>query len=160
MNFISDMLERINKGGLIIGGVFLIAGMLLLISNIFGRFVHFIIPGTYEMFELIMAIPVAFAVAYAALQGTHVSVDLIVSRFPPKLRAAAEILAHGVSFAIWALMAYAGAELAFENGLNEISETLEIPYLPFRLVWIFCLFLFCLVYLLDLYRSIRRFLDK
>ena len=160
MNVLAVLFQRVTKAGIFLGGLSLIAGMLLLISNIFGRFVHFIIPGTYEMFELIMAIPVAVAVVYAALQSAHVSVDLIVSRFPPKLRAAAEILAHGVSFAIWALMAYAGAELAFENGLNEISETLEIPYLPFRLVWIFCLFLFCLVYLLDLYRSIRRFLDK
>jgi TRAP-type C4-dicarboxylate transport system permease small subunit len=160
MNVLAVLFQRITKAGIFLGGLSLIAGMLLLISNIFGRFVHFIIPGTYEMFELIMAIPVAFAVVYAALQSAHVSVDLIVSRFPPKLRAAAEILSYGVSFLIWALMAYAGAELAFENGLNEISETLEIPYLPFRMVWIFSLCLFCLVYLLDLYRAIRRFLDK
>jgi TRAP-type C4-dicarboxylate transport system permease small subunit len=160
MNVFAVLFQRITKVGIFVSGIFLLAGMLLLISNIFGRFVHFIIPGSYEMFELIMAIPVAFAVVYTALQSGHVIVNLIVSRFPPKLGAAAEILAYVVSFAIWALMAYAGAQLAFENGLNEISETLGIPYLPFRLVWTFCLFLFCLVYLLDLYRAFRRFLDK
>ena len=160
MNFLDDLLQRIIKVGAMIGGVFLIAGMLLLICNILGRFVHFVIPGSYEMFELIMVVPVAFALAYTAMKKGHVVVHLIVSRFPPRLGAAAEILACLVSLSIWALIAWAGAQLIFETGLEEVSETLDIPYLPFRSVWIFCLFLFCLTYLVDLFRAFRRFLDK
>lgn len=160
MNFFADLLQRITKGGTLIGGIFLIAGMLLLMSNILGRFVHFIIPGSYELFEVTMTIPVAFALVYAALHSAHVTVDLIVSRFPPKLGAASAILATVLSFAIWALIAYAGAHLAFENGLKEVSEILRVYYLPFRIVWVFCLFLFCMVYLVDLSRALRRFFEK
>jgi len=160
METLAVLLRRITKGGVVLGGVFLIAGMLLLMSNIFGRFMHLVIPGSYELFELIMAIPVAFALVYAALQKTHVVVDLIVSRFPPRLGVAAEILTSLLSFAIWALIAWGGALLAYENGLKEMTDILEIPVLPFRIVWLFCLFLFCLTYLVDLSRAFRRLLEK
>ena len=100
MSAFAVLLDRITKVGMFLGGVFLILGMLILMSNIFGRFVHFVIPGSYELFELIMVIPVAFALVHAALQKTHVAVHLIVSRFPPRLAAAAEILAALLSFAI------------------------------------------------------------
>jgi len=160
MNALDVLLQRITKSGLFIGGVFLIMGMLLLMSNIFGRFLHIVIPGSYELFELFMVIPVGFALVYAALKKTHVVVHLIVSRFPPKLGAAAEILASLLSFVVWAMIAWGGARLAYENGLMDISDTLEVPYLPFRIVWIFCLVLFCLTYLLDLSRTLRRLLEK
>ena len=160
MNAFAVLLHRITKGGIFIGGVFLIIGMLLLMSNIFGRFAHFVIPGSYELFELIMVIPVGFALVYAALQKTHVVVHLIVSRFPPRLSAAAEILASLLSFTIWALIAWGGARLAYENGLKETTDILGVPYLPFRIVLLFCLFLFCVTYLMDLSRTIRRLLGK
>jgi TRAP-type C4-dicarboxylate transport system permease small subunit len=160
MESLAVLLKRITKGGTFIGGIFLIAGMLLLMSNIFGRFMHFVIPGSFELFELIMAIPVSFALVYAALQKTHVVVDLIISRFPPRLGAASEILTSVLSFAIWALIAWGGTLLAYENGLREMTDLLKVPYLPFRVVWLFCLFLFCLTYLVDLSRAVRRLLGK
>jgi len=160
METLAVLLDRITKGGLVLGGIFLIAGMLLLMSNIFGRFLHLVIPGSYELFELIMAIPVAFALVYAALQKTHVVVRLIVSRFPPRLGAVTEMLTSLLSFAIWALIAWGGAHLAYENGLEEMTDIVEMPVLPFRIVWLFCLFLFCLTYLVDLSRAFRRLLEK
>ena len=160
MNALDHLLKRITKFGLFVSGIFLIVGMLILMSNIFGRFVHFVIPGSYELFELFMVIPVGFALVYTALQRAHVVVHLIVSRFPPKLGAAAEVFASLLSFGIWALIAWGGARLAIESGLQEVSDTLEVPFLPFRIVWIFCLVLFCLTYLLDLSRNFRRLLEK
>lgn len=160
MDVFAALLHRITKGGLFLGGIFLILGMLILMSNIFGRFLHLVIPGSYELFELTMVIPVAFALVYAALQKTHVVVHLIVSRFPPRLRALTEILASLLSFAIWALIAWGGARLAWENGLEETTDILGVHYLPFRIVWLFCLCLFCLTYLVDLSQAIRRISGK
>ena len=140
MNFFADLLHRITRGGSIAGGIFLTMGMLLLVGNILGRFVHFIVPGSYELFEMTMTI-------------------LIVSRFPPKLGAATEIFANLMSLAIWILIAYAAIQLANENGWREVSEILRIPYLPFRIIWILCLILFCVVYVQDTYRAIRRLLE-
>ena len=160
METLAAWVHRITKGGVFLGGFFLIVAMLLLMSNILGRFVHFVIPGSYELFELIMVVPVGFGLVYAALHKGHVVVHLIVSRFPPRLGAATEILVSLLSLAIWVLIAWAGALLAYENGLVEISNVLGMPYLPFRIVWIIALSLFCLSYLLYLHQAIRRLLGK
>lgn len=160
MDFLSDLIERTTKLGIVAGGGFLLVAMMIHVSNILGRFFKFVIPGSYEIFELIMVIPVGFALVYAALHKYHVTVDVIVTRFPEKLRAAADILASLLGFVIWGLIVYAASAMAAETGLQELSETLEIPYLPFRMIWIFCLLLFCLTYLVELSRSVRRYLDK
>ena len=160
MKAFAEILQRVTKGGSFVGGIFLIAAMLLLMANIFGRFTHTVIPGSYEIFELVMAIPIAFALVHAALQKAHVTVLLVVSRFPPRLGAAAEILVSLLSLAIWALITWGSARLAYENGLAETTDVLGIPYLPVRVVWVFCLFLFCLTYVLDLSQAVRRFLEK
>lgn len=160
METLTVWVNRITKGGVFVGGFFLIIGMLLLMSNIFGRFINFVIPGSYETFELLMVIPVGFGLAYAGLHQGHVVVNLIVSRLPPRLRAAAEVLAALLSLAIWVLIAWGGAHLAFESGLHEISDVLGIPYLPFRIVWVIALILFCLSYFLDLHQAVRRAINK
>jgi TRAP-type C4-dicarboxylate transport system permease small subunit len=160
MEILSGLIKRITRQGVFVGGIFLIAGMLLLMGNIFGRFLHIVIPGSYELFELLMVLPVGFALVYAALHQTHVVVRLVVSRFPEKLAAVAEVLAALISFVIWGLIAWGGARLAYENGLGEISDVLEIPFLPFRIIWIFCLFLFCLTYFVDLFSAFGRLRKK
>ena len=150
MNVLDDILRRVTKAGVFIGGVFLIACMLMQMVNIIGRPIHFVLPWSYEMFEMFMAIPVAFALVYAALQKAHVVVNLLTSKFPPKLSAASEILAAFLSMVTWAMIAWGGAELAYESGLEEVTDILGFPKLPFRVVWVFCLILFCLTYLVDL----------
>lgn len=160
MNALAVFLERVAKGGGFLGGVFLIFGMLLLVGNILGRLVHFVIPGSYEMFELIMVVPVGFALLLASLRRTHVSVNLVLNHFPPRLRAAVKRLTLLLSFITWTLLTYGGASLAYENGLAEASDLLKIPYLPFRLVWVFCLCLFSLTYFLDLIRSFGSDVEK
>ncbi|MFC1535374.1 TRAP transporter small permease [Thermodesulfobacteriota bacterium] len=160
METLAVLVHRITRVGAFVGGVFLILAMLLLISNIFGRFTQMVIPGSYEIFEMMMAIPVAFALVYAALHKTHVVVNLIVTRFPPRLNAASEILASLVSLVIWGLIFWGGAHLVYESGLREMTETLGIPYMPFRIILLFGIFLFCLTHILDMSRAFMRFLEK
>lgn len=153
-------LARITQGGNLIGGIFIIAGMLLLMSNILGRFIHFVIPGSYEMFELCMALGVAVALVHAGMQNAHVVVNLLTSRFPPLLKAVSKVVVFILSFATWAFTAYAAAYIAYENGFEEITETLKIPYLPFRIVWTICLFLFSIIYFGRFYQALRRLRNK
>lgn len=160
MNVIDDFLHRISKLGGFLSGIFLIAAMLLLMSNIVGRITHTVIPGSYELFEMLMVVPVSFALFYAAKEKYHVVVELIVSLFPPKLAAVSEMAASLLSLAIWALIAWASTTVAYENGIKEATEILELPYLPFRIVWIFFLLLFCLTCILDFYQAYRRWCEK
>lgn len=160
MNAFANLRDRLINGGTFIGAVFLIAGMLLLISNILGRFINFVIPGSYELFELFMVVPVAVALVYTALKDAHVVVNILVSRFPRWLSTISEMAASLLSFATWGFITYAGAHLAFENGLKETTDILGIPYLPFRIVWVICLFIFSLIYLYALFRVVGRIFKK
>jgi hypothetical protein len=65
-----------------------------------------------------------------------------------------------LSMVTWAIIAWGGAELAYESGLEEVTDILGFPKLPFRIVWVFCLILFCLTYLVDLSKAFRRLSDK
>ena len=160
METLAAWVHRITRGGVFFGGVFLMMAMLLLMGNIIGRSVPFVIPGSYELFELFMVIPVGFGLVYSALHKGHVVVYLIISHFPPKLRAASDVLVALLSLTIWVLIAWGGARLAFDNGLQEITDVLEVPYLPFRIAWLIALVLFCLTYILDLHQAFRRFFTK
>lgn len=160
MKAFAELSHRLVNSVNLIGGVFLIAGMLLLMSNILGRFINFVIPGSYELFELFMVIPVSVALVYTALKDAHVVVDILVSRFPRRLAAFFEMAASLLSFAIWGGITYAGAHMAFENGLKETTDILGIPYLPFRIFWILCLLVFSLVYLYAFCLAIGRVFKK
>ncbi len=160
MEFLDAIVQRVTRWGLALGGFILVVAMLLQVGNILGRFAHFVIPGSFETFEMIMVIPIGFGLVYAALERGHVVVDLVVSRFSRKIRAAAHVVAAFLSLATWAAITYAGTKLAIENGLEEVTDILEYPVLPFRVIFIICLILFCLAYLIELSRSLRRFLDK
>lgn len=160
MDTFAIWLQRLTKAGALLGGFFLIVALMILISNILGRFMHFVFSGSYEVFELIMVVPVSFALVYAAWHNAHVNVTLIVSQFPPRLRAATEIIVSILHLAVWVLIAWAVTHLAFENGLNEVTDLLNLPYLPSRIVFSIGLCLFCLICLWELYQAIRRFLGK
>lgn len=160
MEAIDKLIERLSKVGGFFGGLFLTAAMLLLMSNIIGRFTNTVIPGSYELFEMMMVVPVSFALFYAAVKQYHVVVDLIVFRFPKKLADAAEMVTSFLAFIIWSLVAWSNILTARENGLREVTDILEMPYLPFRLVWIFFLLFFCLVCFLDTVRAFGRLNKK
>lgn len=160
MGAIDKIFRGISKAGGFLGGLFLTAAMLLLMSNIFGRMTNTVIPGSYELFEMMMVVPVSFALFYAGVLKYHVVVDLVVSRFPRRFAAVAETVTAALSFSIWALVAWSNIRVACENGLREMTEILELPYLPFRLVWIFFLICFCLVCLLDAVRALGRVIKQ
>lgn len=160
MNLVSNLLERISKLGLILGGFFIILGTLLLVGNVFGRFLSFSIPGSYELFELMMVIPVGFALLYTALKKGHVIVELIISRFPMRVALVLEIINCLASFAAWILVAYASLQMVRETGWLEQSDILDLPVAPFRVLFFICLIFFSITYLADMAESFRRLIKK
>lgn len=155
MVFFERFLYRTSRISVYFGGLFLIVGLLLLVGNIFGRFAHFVIPGSYEIFELIMLVPVACALFYTALDKTHVVVAFLISRLPKKLRQACAVFAEILTLIVWSLMAWAGLQVAIENGFGEMTDVLEVPVVPFRVIWVICLILFSLTSIFHMIKTIR-----
>ncbi|RPJ16478.1 MAG: TRAP transporter small permease subunit, partial [Desulfobacteraceae bacterium] len=62
-----------------IGGIFLVAMIILTCGNIFFRIVWVPIPGTYELMGLFGAIVTAFALGQTQSRRGHVAVDVLVN---------------------------------------------------------------------------------
>ena len=156
MKIFNNIIERIIRVGAAGAGGLLFGAMLLVVASVTSRFFNVAITGTMELMELMIGVTVAIALAYTALRKGHVAVKLIVSRFPIKTGAIVGIAISFLSLAIWGFMVYAAADLTAEKGLREISETLELPYLPFRAVFMLGLALFSLTFISDIFEEFKK----
>lgn len=160
MEIFSRIVQRATKVGTVGAGVFLLGAMLLVVTGVIARFFNIAIVGSYELLQLMMAVTIPFALVYTALRKGHVVVKIIASRFSVRTGAIVCILVSFLSLAIWGLMAGSTAQLAYEQGLRAVSETLEVPYLPFRIALILGLLLFSLSYIPDIFEELKKVRGK
>ena len=139
-----------------LGAASLVGMMVLITASVIYRRVGHVIPGTYELSELMIVVTAAFALGYAALNKRHIVIKVVVERFPQRAQAILEAIMSFISLATWATTAWTGALILSERWLNEASETLAVPYLPFRLTFLVGLVLLCSVYLIDMIRALRQ----
>jgi TRAP-type C4-dicarboxylate transport system permease small subunit len=115
--------------------------------NIFTRVFGKPITGIVELVEVLLVTVVAFSLAYGSLTHSHVSVDLVIRNFSPKVRAITDIATNLVSIVLFGLLAWRCIILAsrlWETG--EVSQTLWIPHFPLLYAFsansiLMCLFL-------------------
>lgn len=90
------------------------------------------IVGSYDLSEYMMAIVVAFAIAYCAFLKGHVRVDLVVTHFPPRVQAIIDSFTGLLSLILFGFItwqSYVYMKLLFDSGLE--STVLLIPRFPF-----------------------------
>jgi TRAP-type C4-dicarboxylate transport system permease small subunit len=139
-----------------LGAASLVGMMVLITASVIYRRIGHVIPGTYELSELMIVVTAAFALGYAALNKRHIVIKVVVERFPQRAQAILEAIMSFISLATWATVAWTGFLILSERWLNEASETLAVPYLPFRLTFLVGLVLLCSVYLIDMIRALRQ----
>lgn len=139
----------------------LVAMMAVIVANIIKRFFGTFLWGTYDLVGVMSAVLVSFALAYAALTGSHITIEFLTSRFSRRVQATLEIFNSAISIGIWALVGWASAHFAREMWLKgEVTETLKFPVFPFRYIWVFALLVLCLVLLRDLFNAFRQAVRK
>ncbi len=155
MEFLERLTVWLNRILMVIAGAFLGAMMLLTCANIFLRIVWVPIRGTFELMGYFGAVVTAFALGYAQLKRGHISVDILVQRFSPRLRRVLNTLNALLCTAFFILVAWQLAKYAttlLETG--EVTETLRIIYYPFTYgVALGCAVL-ALVFLTELVKSL------
>lgn len=139
-----------------LGAAFLVGMMVLITAGVISRRAGNVIQGTYELSELMIVVTAAFALGYAALEKRHIVIKVIVERFPRRAQAILEAVMSFISLATWAMIAWTGFLILSKRWLNEASEYLSVPYLPFRLIFFLGLVLVCSVYLIDMVRALRQ----
>lgn len=135
--------------------------MLLGSANVILRLFHSPILGTVDVISLLGAVVIFFAWAYTEVQKGHISIGLVVSRFPQRVQAIIDSITGFLCVGICAL-------LAWQTGVHgmrlwhtgETTATIELSYFPLVLGAGFCCAVLCLVFVIELVESIAKVMGK
>lgn len=155
MEPLSRAIRGINRALVLLGGVALVAMMLLTSANIFLRTVWLPVRGTFEMMGFLGAVVVSFSLGYTQLSRGHIAVDVLFHRFPDGVVRFLTGVNSVICGAFFSLLAWqVGKKGSILMRTGEVSETLRIPFYPVAFgVAVGCAFL-TLVFLADLVRVI------
>lgn len=133
MGKIDQILGWAVRGVAALGVLSLLALMALTVTTVVFRAIGIAFPGTYVLAELLLIPTVSCALVFAAWDGAHTKVELLINTFS----AGASGIAQGVTLLLgtgfWGFVLYAGIEEALRRGRQgEVSPILEIPVGPFR----------------------------
>jgi TRAP-type C4-dicarboxylate transport system permease small subunit len=132
-----------------------VAMLLLIVGNILLRIVWKPILGTYDIAGFIGAILIAFALAYCALQGGHIQVELLVTLFPERAQAIIGSITGIFSLFIFSLVTWQCIVLANDmRRVGEVSMSAHISFYPYIYGVAFGCGLLCMVILVDLIKSL------
>lgn len=161
---IEAIIDRASKIMAIIASIGLTAMMLLTTADVIGRY-FFSKPiwGTYELVSLLLIFAGTWGWGYCQKEKGHVSVTLLVDRFPKRLRMFFKSLTNLIGFAGFSLICWRIWEKALHYialGNSGLTQTLEIPYYPFMLALMISSAMMALVVMTDLIHSLTGLVRK
>jgi TRAP-type transport system small permease protein len=157
-----NVVYRISSVCNLVGSLFIFCMMLFTTIDVILRSVaNRPITGAVEGTQLMMLLAVALGLAYTQFKKGHISVELLVSRFPRMARSINNVFVSLVCLGVYGIIAWQ----AIVGGLRQqgagvtISDVIRIPVHPFYYVLAFGSVILCLVYVLDIladFRTLRR----
>ena len=142
--------------------VILVLMVLLTVTDVCLRYIfNNPITGSYELTEFMMAVLVFASVGFTQSVKDHVSVDLVVTKLPNRVRALLEAITCLLAFGLFALAAWRNVlhtGTTWER--HDVSAELFIPVSPFVLFVALGLAVLSLVLLVQFFQSLARVLKK
>lgn len=160
MGYFTNGIRRIASVGGGISGGCLSGAVLLTVANVISRLIGAVIIGSYEIIQFTVSVMVAFALGYTALRKFHIVVRIVLERLSQQTQAIFESCISFVGIVMLVIMAWAGTGVVLERWRTEVTESLFLPYAPFRIIWVLGLILFCLVLVTDLFSALSRVVKK
>jgi len=151
MRVLEKISRILNRTFVLIAGAFMVAMILITCANIFLRIVWVPVKGTFELMGFFGAVATAFVLGYTQLKKAHISVDILVNGFSPRIRTVFNGINYFVCMVFFAVLGWQISRLAtnlWKTG--EVTETLRIVYYPFTYGVALGCFLLALVLLVDL----------
>ena len=168
---IAQWVERVaappNKWLHWIAMILLLLLMFITVGDIVGRYMVGIIPGfgpipgTFELTEIMLAIAVLTAIGHTQMKRGHISIDLVIMMFPPKVRAIIDCITDFLTLAIFTLVTWQTikyAQLLYSS--NDVSAILRLPLYPFLIIAAVGCFTFCLAMLSTFIHSLIKAIKK
>jgi TRAP-type C4-dicarboxylate transport system permease small subunit len=147
--------------------IILLLLMFMTVGDVVGRYMVGIIPGfgpipgSFELTEFMLAVAVLTAIGHTQVKRGHISIDLVISRFPPRIRAIIDSATNLLSLAIFVLVTWQTvkyAQLLYVS--NDVSAVLRLPVYPFLIVAAIGSFMFCLAMLSTFIQSLIKVIKK
>ena len=137
--------------------------MLLTVGDVIGRYMVGIVPGlgpisgSFELTEFMLAVIVLTAIGHTQVKEGHISIDLVVEKFSPRVRAIIDTATNFLSLVMFALVTWRTAtyaQLLYES--HDVSGVLRLPVYPFLVVAGLGTFMFCLAMLSSFLQSLKK----
>ena len=144
------IINELSKWFLRLGGVSLLGMLCLACVNMFLRPLGHPYKGTYELVGFLGALTFAFPLGYSLIARSHISVDILATRYSKRTQRIMNTISSFVSLIFFALVAWRTALWAtviWKTG--EKSETLRIIYHPFVYAVAICCGLLSFVLLIE-----------
>lgn len=139
------------------GQVVLIALVLLTVVHVtLRRAFHSPLSGTLEISQVMLVVVVFFSVAHCGVKKSHVSIDALLSRFPPRVQAIVNSITGLLGVLLFSAMGWGSIDTALRlMGTHRVTGILPIPIYPFYFVVAFGSLLLALVLLFQFIDSLK-----
>ena len=106
--------------------------MFFITFAVISRLLSFPIIGDVEIVQIGMVILIMCGLAYTQQAGGHISIGLIVDKFPIKVQKVFDIISNFLTTAVTLLIAFIYFEVAMnhKNHMQLSTSLLDIPYYP------------------------------
>ena len=146
----------------IVGAIVLAIMMFLVAADVTLRYIfNSPIRGSVELVELMMIVVVFLAVAYTASQKGHVSIELVVSRFPQRVQAILDVFTSLLSLGFIVLVIWRSIVRGHTMWADHhVTIVLSIPIFPFLYIIAFGCALLVIVLFANILESLARAVNK
>ena len=135
MQWLSEKLQRLAVGMILLGSVGLMVSMFICVADVTGtNFFGWPVDGTLEITESTMVLIVFGALAYTQEKRGHIRVELLHGYMSPRVKSFMDAVTHILAFAFFALLGWQSiSELSYSWEMREATMgTIRFPLYPAR----------------------------
>jgi TRAP-type C4-dicarboxylate transport system permease small subunit len=140
-NMMIDGIYRLARWTAVVGGVVLVALMLMVVASVAGRALIGVglapVPGDFELVEVGVGIAVFFFLPWCYLSGGHATVDLLYMHTPKWAQRAIDTVSDLLMLVVWLVLTWKLGEGMLEK--REYLETTFILQMPVWWAYAFCM---------------------
>ena len=160
-----NLFEKLIKGTVNqttnLGAVFLVAVMLLICINVIYRIFSGVIPGQYELVEIMIVVVAGFAICDTEIHRRQTSVDMVTMHLPRKSKLWLENICNLIGLVFWALVARETIRLTMDKAAKgEHTDLLHVSIIPTRVIWVVALILVCVVIIYNIFKNFKELRGK
>lgn len=162
MSFLTKIINALTNITKWFGMAILFLMMVFVFIAVVGRSLSHPIIGDVEVVQFLMIIVIMFSLAYTQFNNAHITIGLLVDKFPK----AAQLIIDAIGYLVTIIITWTIGTVFFKAVIKEFlgitikSTLLDVPFYPFKLIIAIGLFLWGLQALLKLLETFNKFLKR